>query len=110
MITMSSGDPSQHRRTSISGIRATSSPTSHQRGGSSTGVTSSLVNLTPLPLGGKHANVNPAMNLAGDVQVMSVLEVPSVPSVFEQFDMDAMEGLQRGLFDWSKCLRYCFLW
>jgi hypothetical protein len=72
-------------------------------------VTSSLVNLTPLPLGGNHTNVNPAMNLAGNVQVMSVLEVPSVPSVFEQFDMDAMEVLPRGLFDWSKCLQYFYL-
>jgi hypothetical protein len=73
-------------------------------------VTSSLVNLTPLPLGGNHANVNPTMNLAGNVQVMSVLEVPSVSSVFEQFDMDAMEALPRGLFDWSKGLQYFYLW
>ena len=98
--TTTNGDPTQPRRTSTE-TRVISSPTSHQRGGSSTGATS-LVNLTPLPVGGTYANVNPAMNLAGNVQVMSVLEVPPVSNVFEQFDMGLMEGLPRGLFDWCE--------
>jgi len=100
--TTTNGDPTQPRRASTSETRVISSPTSHQRGGSSTGATS-LVNLTPLPVGGhSYANVNPAMNLAGNVQVMSVLEVPQVSNVFEQFDMGLMEGLPRGLFDWCE--------
>jgi hypothetical protein len=61
--------------------------------------TSSLVNFTPLQVGGSYSNVNPAMNTAG---AQGNVDVSQASSLLEQFDIGLLEGLPRGMFDWGE--------
>ena len=76
--------------------------------------TSSMVNLTPLSVGGgrgsQYSNVNPAMNLqasqsgSANVQVMNILDGSQSNTAMADLamaDNGFLEGLPGGMFDWG---------